>query len=699
MKRPVDSIVSIASEYANLIMTGEGDPETIASLREQLGFTASSPQVDDTAEAQTFRKALDPSRVGIWKLQSKNGEDLFVRDQAFQNEFYLWAKNKEIPAKGDKYRIAFAGESVARGFLYDPFITPAILLEKLLNLNASREIEVIDLARTSIKIAELTEVCYSSVNLKPDALVVFAGNNWRDSILPLSDSEIADMIKAGEKDDNFESLQSLMEETYKNIITPFMDALKEISDKHQIPVFFIIPEFNLKDWKYNSNEKILTWPHGKAEEWFALVRDAESALLENDYARLEATARQMIAVNVINPSGYHHLAQCKLHAGNLEEARKHLEAARDTMAYQVGSVPGILSVMRDTILEKASQHHIRTIDLQTVFKDHLNGDIPGNDLFIDYCHLTVEGMNIAMQETAKQLLPLIGETLEKTISPKELKGAQEVIAVAHLYAAIHNAHRGGQSYEMLYYHSSQALRHSKNIVSLMTKYIDIATRKVPWAINKNYTDIFSEGLNAQYPILVQSKDSQIMDVELVTAMVNALKETGVDIQKEVEQLRINEHKPRHKKVNLLESFYKDTYYLHEFGNNPDRNLSYVRAIDHQSHFYFVADQENDVSLELTFRVPYKESVKQDVRILFNGTEIGKTAGYDEWSNFTCRVSKGLLAESGVNTITIEWPVTETNRNPKATDLEKHFSGLHLLSRKSRPSYGEIMFFAAGTAEE
>src|SRR5262245_21445068 len=47
--------------------------------------------------------------------------------------WHFWANVQKIPAKGQRQRIVLLGESVARGYLYDPQFNPAMALQAMMN--------------------------------------------------------------------------------------------------------------------------------------------------------------------------------------------------------------------------------------------------------------------------------------------------------------------------------------------------------------------------------------------------------------------------------------------------------------------------------------------------------------------------------------------------------------------------------------
>src|SRR5205823_5064865 len=77
--------------------------------------------------------------------------------------------------------------------LYDPQFTPAMALERMLRSQSGKaSMEVIDLARTNQGFA-LRDLAISAANLlQPDAVVIFAGNNWGPfaELSPLSRADV-----------------------------------------------------------------------------------------------------------------------------------------------------------------------------------------------------------------------------------------------------------------------------------------------------------------------------------------------------------------------------------------------------------------------------------------------------------------------------------------------------------------------------
>jgi len=176
--------------------------------------------------------------------------------------------------------------------------------------------------------------------------------------------------------------------------------------------------------------------------------EARAAFVKGHIDEAEIHAAIMTALDPTNPLGFEIMADCQLKRGNQAAARNNLELARDTaLFFRTNSKPRVYAVVRKTILEKAAAYQITVVDLPAVFGLHLKNKIPGRTLFFDYCHLTVEGIQVAMGALAKHVAGMLLEdptplqTYPGPVYP-QIYPDRQVNAFAHLLAAIHNAHWG-----------------------------------------------------------------------------------------------------------------------------------------------------------------------------------------------------------------------------------------------------------------
>src|SRR5580698_3343103 len=185
MQQPPELLKSFANRLAQLAVSEDGH-EALRLLRltglfgDVSGKNSVKSSMDDIGHQPKVSSAgpANITRVGIWEKKQENGQTYFVRSKDKLEDWNYWANLGRIEAKGTKKRILLIGESVARGYLYDPQFTCAMALEKVLHAQMGQDaVEVIDLARTNLGF-EVQDLAVAALELEPDAVVIFSGNNW-----------------------------------------------------------------------------------------------------------------------------------------------------------------------------------------------------------------------------------------------------------------------------------------------------------------------------------------------------------------------------------------------------------------------------------------------------------------------------------------------------------------------------------------
>src|SRR5262249_23041291 len=136
--------------------------------------------------------------------------------------------------------------------------------------------------------------------------------------------------------------------------------------------------------------------------------------------------------------------------------------------------PKPYAVAQKVLREELPKHDCQVVDLPALFKQYLNGDVPGVRLFVDYCHLTSEGMRIAMGAASSCVLRVLKGVEQPwyTLVDDHVAPPAEIEAEASFLAAIHSAHRY-QRYEMVHHFCERALKQSAHVAELMLNYIDL----------------------------------------------------------------------------------------------------------------------------------------------------------------------------------------------------------------------------------
>lgn len=646
-------------------MTGEEGQRSVELIR-KLGLLS-----DGEAPQAPARR---PGSIGIWEPRTEDGQTWFVRSEERSAEWSLWADVPRIAPKGERRRVVLIGESVARGYFYDPCYTPAQVLEELLSAHVPGGVEVVDLAKNDLRARDLETLLGSALALQPDAFVVFAGNNWgwAPSVLKegperhLAASVLREKGAPGFRAWREEDLASQVESAVRHGLAPL---------SRRLGVVLVIPEFNLADWALDLEADAPWLPDGGNERWLSLLDAARKALAGGRLEEAEALAREMVEIDGGSAaSGLALLADCALRRGRLAEARAFLERARDSHSWDSAPhVPKPLSVIQEAFRKGASEAEgIALVDLPRLFGEAFPGALPGRRLFLDYCHLTSLGIRMAMAAVAERLLPKLGgrgasrEELQESAGRPDSTDAMTE-AEAHFGAAIHNAH-WGQPYEVVRHHCGQALAASRGIAEAMACFLDVQTRRAPvWACGA-FERISSSGLRSLSRYYNARHHGKLFDEVLLDAVAGALEEVGVPGRERLDTLRRDERGlAAGKPVDFLDEYYRSSY--------ADRSglwwsAFFYRAYHPVSRFPLVCrSAEEPAALELTWRTPAGDAGDAgdaEGAVLVNGSSVAALRPSPRWTTHRVALDPGLLRE-GLNKIEIRWPLA---LGPGAAGLER-----------------------------
>lgn len=387
-----------------------------------------SLELSGKATARSGGKALprqdqENDRVGLWLAA---GDGTYVRDSAADaNERRLWAERERIAPCAADARIVLIGESVARGFLLDPYFTPAGAFETELNRRGLGRFEVVDLARTCL--TDPVTLLVQSLALRPDAVVMFIGNNLLPyQLFELGGTSAASVrrrqrqVSAVGPHATRQFADWLDKAALSEIFDPILEVTRLIAEEAGIPILFVIPEVNRADWEFGPSA--LT-------ELPGFIADDERA-----YGVLNRTP----------------------------------------------PIPRCTQVWRDAVKRVAAQSvRIGAIDLAELIAVNGGAD---RRLFYDYCHLTPPAIAMAMAAAATALTDLLAGRAPAvsgpSVSPNAVLVSPKVAATAAFLAAVHNAH-WGQPLDRVRHWLSQAVSHDPGIIALFRQYVDQLSTSVP----------------------------------------------------------------------------------------------------------------------------------------------------------------------------------------------------------------------------
>jgi len=634
--------------------------------------------------------------VGIWGAKVVNGKVSFVRRMEAMAEWNYWADVGRIEPRSEKLRVVLIGESVARGYLYDPVFNPAMALQMILEAQFGEgKVEVIDLARTNLGF-QILEIALNAFQLEPDIAIVWAGNNWYISEpLPSEVAEIDEAIAkhglAGAK----QVIDAQLARTAKSIVNEVATAY----ESKGIPLIWMIPEFNLRDWRDPiTNAPYL--PDGHNREWLALIDEAHSALRDREFDRAAQLAHRMIELDHgLCVAPFYILAECSRAANDTEAERKYLMSARDAANWDLSktTVPRPYTAMQEAVREETSKHNLQVIDLPALYKEHLGGGIPDRRLFLDYCHATTEGIQVAMGAAASCILRAL-KGIERpgyALVGEHVAPSAETEAEASFLAAITNAHCS-QPYDLVQHFCTRALSYSPHVGQWMLDYVKLQTQSsVPPRMSEAEEQMWKAGSPLMRNLLRLNR--RRLDRMLLNVTINSLEEAGVKARERVERLCLEEHSVAHGETDLL-----DYYYLcaadqpHELawlqrGDKYRPDSEYYRAYWPESRFVFVGEAGCPVHLSLTCRLPKPTPRETTVGVRLNGKPQVQISIDSDWSTWEIHLP-GEAVQQGLNEIAVGWPMPEIE-----TDQALEKARLKLLERKFPdffPVFGEIHSFTA-----
>jgi hypothetical protein len=675
---------TLAEKLADLLKTMEG--QRTVRLLQAAGLLVTPPPAPPSPPRSL------PEPISIWAPREDGTwarPDPLPLGDHYATRKVLAKKTAELPL-----RVAFFGESVAAGYLYAPHLTPAQVLEGQLRAAIGRDdFEVIDLARTNETLPSLAATVRASLQIQPDMLVLFAGNNWNlletPEVSPQAPSirarlRFAEALKAG-----LDAPLRLAEEELRRTAEGTFELIALIAGAVGIPVVVVVPEVNLADWE--TRQPVVTLPETRSAEWHRLYREAADAEPE-EAIRITEEMRELDEGRC--PTTWRLLARARMALGDVEGAREACLAEVDSARYPTLaflSAPQANSQARELMREACHRHDFACVDLREVFAEHTGSTLPGRRLFLDYCHLTKEGIQVAMAAVAAEVLRLSGmtETEEDWRSLlarlPEPAVTPEVEATARLGAAIHSAHRllsVGPKQEILEHWCRAALEASPGVESAMLDLLHARCAPGPAVL----TAAQQRNLASPYRLLLQHGWRwDHLDADLIEVLLRVL-------NRPAPTALLENHGVRPEGIDLadpiylwepLERFYPEVMDLEDL---PKRGT--LRSPWPETSFCLIVNRPREVRIELIARLADQE--QGEVEPVVNGTALETLYFNEQWRKSDFTVPAALL-HSGLNRLTLRWPLPEIEAEPFELAIERLELGT---AAELHPVFGEVFSLIA-----
>ncbi|WP_262062089.1 hypothetical protein [Streptomyces sp. STR69] len=634
--------------------------------------------------------ATAPDTVGVWRRT----EQEYVRDPARRDQWRYWADLDRLPLAPGRRRTVVLGESAARGYFYDPAFSFASVLGGMLTPVAGlADVDVLDLARTNANFGDLEQVLEEAAGLRPDALVVYAGNNWNNiDPTPHQLQRLAEALREG----GYPAAGRLFQDFVVERSGRFLDLLAATAAGCGAPVTLVVPEFNLADWEDERSLVCPALPGDAGARWLRLRARTLDALEAGRHEEALGLAHELTRLDGgTSPVSGRLLARAAAANGDETTREQALVTAKDAAVglFTLHS-PRILAVVQAEMRRKAQEHGFHLVDLPRLFRAADDGALPGRRFHLDYCHLSFGGLALAAAAAASATATALGSPAPAAADlVRAASGPTPAqAAAAHLLAAVHNAHYG-QPAELLRHHLDRALELDPGIAPRIEDYLDYQTRTAPHWMCASYERSAVLPQFARYLVAGDTRlTGKLADHTLREGMVEALAAAGVDVRESYEKLLIAEQAGD--TVDLLADQAQATTFGERLGASTGSGAAYLLARDLTSEFHLVVDDPADTVLTLAWRLPRPRTAEAAVTLTVNGKPCFEQPLGDTWTKHSLTVPAGLLRR-GRNVLSIAWPLPDT-----AGD-EEIAAGAAALERgalpQSLPARGHVFAFTAHKA--
>lgn len=659
-----------------------------------------------------------PRAVGPW-IPRTNGDTIeFARESEWDK--YLWLEERDVlTANRDEsvYRVCLVGESVASGMFFAPKITPAKVLQSLLSQVrpvGSESVETIDLTRNAMRLPMLIDIVDAAAQLEPDLIIVFAGNNFcRDYTVGRSDQSVAPnhYVRAANEGGPVELVREFTRQLTR-ATRASVEKLARNAKMNGSNLMWLIPAVS-SSWQRFAPVPWLDLDGSK--RWHHLLKEAKRALAEKEFEKARELGRAMLDLDQgACPTSQQIMASALEGSGHFEAAaRRYEQALNADCALQRTSflAPGIQPCVRETLFEEFARQGLPAIDLGTLFSQHVDEHETTDSLFVDYCHLSVKGMHVAMTAVATEILRLTGSETASDAkqSPPDLEPFDvdsKVVARGLFEAAIYTSHLG---YELCFDGNSSSLRErfraaldqSSDLAEVMSDYVRLRHGSaVPELSRSTHRIVATANSLLDFGILqwIQGVDSQTIE-----ALCGVLEEAGHD------GAALLAHYQEHDKRQLASGVdISEPRYLKHFSRDgkidwdPERGTRKTQPflVSYWPDLPLVLAADRGAILEccLTIRLPGHDAARRndEVRVSVNGMLATTINASETWSRHQFVVGTDFTTD-GFNDILLEWPELSSHDGSAVEEAVGRYQSFG--QANWYPVFGEVFSFQVKSRAE
>ena len=337
-------------------------------------------------------------------------------------------------------RVFFLGASAAAGWPYElsPYNNASLLEAKLKQLYPGRPVEVVNMAAGTYGSHRVKLILEEVVRYHPDLIVLYNGNNeflenlvfrptrppapWDRSAVArlgfrvaveltsprprfdVKNYELADQIsnrlswafsKASRYREDPRQFRLLLDFYRFN-----MESMVATAREAGVPLVLVTCPVNLKDWSPNVSRHRPDLAPAEKARWTALYREGVLALERGDPGAAVAPLAAAVALDDEYAAAHFSLGEALRRSGRAPEAKAQYLLALERDAFPFRELPEFQEVLRSI----AAARQVPLADVLPPLEAAAGDGIPGDDLFVDYVHLTQRGQEIVAHEVVRTLL-------------------------------------------------------------------------------------------------------------------------------------------------------------------------------------------------------------------------------------------------------------------------------------------------------
>lgn len=537
-------------------------------------------------------------------------------------------------------RIVWMGESVARGYFYEPLYGPAMALESALRAaDPGAAFEIVNLSKSGLRFQPLLQMMREAKQLQPDAVVFLAGNNWRYN-LDVDNGEKAKRVRLQGPSEVFALEASALAERSQTFVRHAVAQLAEAD----ITVVVIIPEFNLVDFGPPLNVTPPWLPNGGAARWTQLRNQAATEFAQADYQAAASSAAELRLVEEdATGLGAHVLGRSLLALGKVVAARKALEVARDRL-----DCPRLGSAGENALRIACTDAGIAIVDLPREF-ELLTGSVPDRTLFHDYCHMTGRAIAFTACRTAEILAPTLFGSPPQPLIAAHFEPAPEVEAQAHLLAAYYTM-TFGQPDEFVAHHLSHAARFPRLRTAISLLADGYLRREIPLVLSRSWARLLEGACPelAEFTKHPPTERRRRLDTPIYHTAIKLCTEQRDDIA----ALAGLEHGlDTANPMDLLsESYLRRSAPVAWKGR-------VLKSLSARTEFVFLARRSAPVEVNIAWRMSHNVR-PGNAYLSVNGAQVMSTPLTSSWVRSTMAIP-GALVQLGLNVLAVDWPAEVT----------------------------------------